>query len=968
MKMKFMYKKLIAFIMAAVMLCNMIPASAAQTLMDEAGWTHTAGIRYKVEREDGDTSSEITVVAEEASQTIELTGIRLPDGSIAEASGGTAVASYTALKNGEYDFTILVKKLKTSTSSDADRSTPSDADEATPSDAEEDEDEFSTPSKASPSNATSSDAYYDEDGELVVPDIDIDEETSIFKRVMSLFSVRSVENEAEEETEIPVRVDVYSLDTKLDFKISVTGDGDDIIDENGVLPNGTYYYTISLTPKSADARNIIVADPLEKAGDSQWMGWADSITFDCTQSDFKLNANYASIYRLNKGTKEYYDKLIDGYIPDRTELENDATWTSCQADNIPTCSVLAIDFKDQVLKNGETLTIKIKMKTPIDYYQNADGSTKKLFNNAFCSAEVKNTNASTWLKAETAASNTVSLNLINDPKINFTLKADPDRNFIGYKEKVTYTMTVNNRNTIDVGKTILEWRFDGVVDKSSVVMVSGDQKIPLSQISGIKYEWWVDRFEAFDEGDVSGSATVLTMTFPSLAQNASYTFVATAENPHGYSAYKELQDDGSKTEALGTKDSSSMPSTSTDDQVGRKESWYDDGKFETGNKESPDRIEVGYWGAPYVGCYIKLKELCGVTQWGYGSYIEQDPGTPVLTIEKSSNPQSGTQTDPALVTKGQEIVYRLDVTNTATIAANNVLVEDTFDEKLSVDETKTTVLIDGIEKSVSDTDISSKWLEDATGKRNVIFTIPEMKSGAKYSFFIHTTVKENSQTDVVIPNTASASVTYSSWGTEKKITVSSNTTYHKIIEGNFTSGKGIELDWTIKNTGEKSVFETSTMTINGIPEGTELELYADLPVSETGTVDKNDLAGKTPIATLTTKNNTVVIDGWEAANSLPNVSVNDEAKAANQWLSGTKEWQKHLIGAGTSDYTLDSAKKSISYNVTLYCKSGSLDGAQNFEVLVTSKAVQSRNNGINYKNGEGFTDTETIRLLRAKKS
>lgn len=331
-------------------------------------------------------------------------------------------------------------------------------------------------------------------------------------------------------------------------------------------------------------------------------------------------------------------------------------------------------------------------------------------------------------------------------------------------------------------------------------------------------------------------------------------------------------------------------------------------------------------------------------------------------IEMTAIPGSGTAEDPAPVTWFVDdgsydicypsLSYWITVKNPYDYELTDVVIQDTLPEELSGPGE---ITVDGRDYS-DDKDYSNLTWSLVDNE----LTITLVSLPANTSYLIEVECSSYKEQSTVMENTA-----YVTSVAGHAVNVESNTTYHQIEEiTDFIAGSGIDVSWVVQNVGSKSVFEKSVLTVNGIPDGTELYLYNYMISS--GDINNckvyqspfnPDEEYQEPMAILTAENNSVDLygwmnrmsawDGWKPEYPKPN----DETKQEDSTMYGTAERD-------------GNDNQIYYYELVLYCKKGSMAGVP-FTVDVTSTATQSRNNNF-FDKWLGFSDTKTIRLLDVK--
>lgn len=164
-------------------------------------------------------------------------------------------------------------------------------------------------------------------------------------------------------------------------------------------------------------------------------------------------------------------------------------------------------------------------------------------------------------------------------------------------------------------------------------------------------------------------------------------------------------------------------------------------------------------------------------------------------IHKTSNPSSGTQSNPKKVGEDESLDYTISIKNSdSKFSLYNVIVEDTVPEGLSIDTSNISVRLDeGSEVKVSD---SPRVSLQKNGQK-LTFTISSILPNETMNIVVPTVVSIDNG---VLENTA---VITSINGIEKEL--KSETTYHEAQPASESDGKNLKVTKTVEgNMGNKS--------------------------------------------------------------------------------------------------------------------------------------------------------------------
>ena len=180
---------------------------------------------------------------------------------------------------------------------------------------------------------------------------------------------------------------------------------------------------------------------------------------------------------------------------------------------------------------------------------------------------------------------------------------------------------------------------------------------------------------------------------------------------------------------------------------------------------------------------------------------------PDITINKRSNPASGTEAVPTVVERGSTIEYTVSVTNTNTAEALTGLeITDAIPAGLTIDTTNI--------KCYYGTDSTSKELVSDSSRIGVtpngqvlVFTVDKLSAGETVNLVIPVKVPTNAKAQTLYANTAAVTkFNGSTWD------IKSDTTYH-IAESTFGS---LKISKTVDGTGASTTKEFAfTVTLKG---------------------------------------------------------------------------------------------------------------------------------------------------------
>ena len=346
------------------------------------------------------------------------------------------------------------------------------------------------------------------------------------------------------------------------------------------------------------------------------------------------------------------------------------------------------------------------------------------------------------------------------------------------------------------------------------------------------------------------------------------------------------------------------------------------------------------WESDYTSLDVENQSCCvtGTTKTVLKSGTTTVTVSPKLSVSLTTGPAAGTQNQPTSVINGQIIEHVIAVTNHGTDGVGNVVLRDIVgDNRTNFTDKAIYVSTDGGEfKTLSE--IGGKATKNDAGYD---ITIPGIAAGSTCKIKVQTTV---SMGDGSIKTPVESQVSILSVAGSPYL-IASEKGYFNPKKPGFSAGYGIGLFWTVKNVGNKSVFEKSEFSVTGIPSGTTMEIYRKSDCTEIAAGIYKPLAGMTPLATLTTDASTAELYPW----------MMKEAGTEKE-----KEERSILSGSIEADGDVDSAK----YSIVLYCESGSMEDVA-FEVSVNSDAAQSRNNRFDDV-WHGFTSAKSVQLLGVK--
>ena len=294
---------------------------------------------------------------------------------------------------------------------------------------------------------------------------------------------------------------------------------------------------------------------------------------------------------------------------------------------------------------------------------------------------------------------------------------------------------------------------------------------------------------------------------------------------------------------------------------------------------------------------------------------------PLVNITKTADPGPGTEDAPEMLSPGDTFDYYITVSNNSEFAVNNITYTDSIDDRLEFNE-------DDIRVKLNSSNYSNLITENIEVLENCLtITIPSLRRNDTLTFKIPVYVPDNMENGE-ITNTA-----YLTSVNGKDVNVQSETTYHMVDDKSFIAGRGMRVFFDVLSTGRSSIFEQTSIAVNGIPEGTELELYRmeDCEITDKGWyVPKSDAKS---IGTYNVSEDSVTLD----ANPLD----------------------------GSQDDI--SNGKTVHHDYILYCSKGSMRDTD-FTIDVSTHAVQYKNNFIeNLANAIGFKDDDSVTIFDSKK-